>query len=67
MLNTLTDMRRLGVDRNSTLQDQRFHLQSRAESGLGQNLVQLGRIRFGQQHALKRRHFGTVLVGIELA
>ena len=47
MLNTLADMRGLGVDRNPTLQDQRFHLKTRTKASLGQHLVQLGRIRFG--------------------
>ena len=41
--------------------------QARAQAGLRQHLVQLGRIGLRQQHALERRHFRAFLVGVELA
>ena len=43
----LADMCRLTIDRNASCDDQLFHVTARAETGLGQHLVQLGCIVFG--------------------
>ena len=51
-LNALADVGRLIVDRNAALQNQLLHLQARAQTGLGQHLVQLGAFGLGREHAL---------------
>ena len=50
--NALTGMRWLAVDRDPALDDQVFHVAARADAGLRQHLVQLGRIGFGGEHPL---------------
>jgi hypothetical protein len=67
VLDALADVGGLVVDRNPALPGSALHLEPRAEAGLRQHLVQLGRIGLGQQHALERRHLGAFLVGVELA
>ena len=64
-LDALADVGGLVVDRDPPFHDQLFHLQPRAQAGLRQHLVQLGRFRLRRQHALGRADFRAFLVGIE--
>ncbi len=50
----LPDMRRLAVDGDAPFVHQLFHVAPRADAGLGQHLLQLGRIGLGRQHSLGR-------------
>ena len=62
-LNALTDVSRLVVDRDAAFENQLLHLQARAHAGLGQYLVQLGRIDLRRQHTLGR-HIAAVFLFI---
>ena len=66
-LNALTNMRRLGIDRDAPFQNQLLHFQARAKAGLGQDLVQLRAFGLGRQHALGQLKRNIRLVGIKLA
>ncbi|MGZ5687374.1 MAG: hypothetical protein ACXWIQ_06620 [Caldimonas sp.] len=62
----------LAVDGDAAFDDQVFHVAARADTGLGQHLVQLGRIGFGREHALAGRLFAfdrldRFDLGVELA
>ena len=50
---TLSDVRRLAVDRNPSRDDQLFHVATRTEAGFGQHLVQLRCIVLGRQVAAR--------------
>ena len=66
-LHALPDMGGLVIHRNTPLKNELLHLQARTHAGLGQHLVQLGRLRLGQQHAFGGRHLGVSLILVELA
>ena len=65
ILDALADMGRLVVYRDAPFQDHLFHLDARAQSGLGQHLVQLWCFRLWQKYPFGHRYIGPRLVLIE--
>ena len=65
-LNALTDVSRFVVDRDTAFQNQLLHLQTRAHAGLGQHLVQLGRIDLRSQHTLGGHGAAVFLFVVEV-
>ncbi len=66
-LDALAHVGRLVVDRDAAFKNELLHFKARSQPGLGQHLVQLGRIDLGQQHALGRRGIVALFGGVELA
>lgn len=65
-LDALADVSGLGIDRYPAFEDQLLHFKPRTQTGLSQNLVELGRFRQRRQNALGRRQGGIVLIGVKL-
>ena len=66
-LDSLTDVRRLGIDRNPTFENQLLHLQARAQAGLRQHLVQFRALRLRRQDTFGQLDGRIGLVSVELA
>ena len=66
-LDALTDVCRLRVHGNSSLENQLLHLQARAQARLRQHFVQLRTFRLCRQNTLGWLQGNVVLIGIELA
>jgi hypothetical protein len=66
-LDALTDVRRFGIDRNSTFQNELLHFKARTQTGLRQHLVQLRAFRLRRQHSLGQDDGDIFFVCVELA
>ena len=63
-LDSLANVGRLVVDRNSSLQNELLHLQTRPHARLRQNFMQLGGLGHGQKDSLGGRVLSKLCVSI---
>ena len=66
-LDALTDMRGLGIDRNTPLQNELLHFKPRTQSSLRQHFVKFGGFRLRRQHPFWQIQRNIFFIRIKLA